>query len=803
MFYLGQTHKIWEWTSRDSNEATPMHYACCAGNIDMIDILEKEGVRFDVRSLNGSTPLHSAAICGQIKVLTDLISRYPTSVFDSQNMSISHYLAMSARFRNETTEEIIITDKYIPMSLQNKLKEEALFVDDHNRLPLHYVSKNGNVNLFIFYHSIIRDFSVVTRSMDTDGFTILDYAFLNTPIFYKDNVNRVLHCNIYLSSPAVDCNAHRLKIFIPHEYLIYLILKVSDKSRVIVQHNIEKYVNISLQKNNPHLLGLFYYNFPFKYRQYMLKNGIVSLESLFKHPMINPEIFLFLPEMNYDCSDITSKSVLHDIIEDKKRTFWSSQFFDFSKFKILSKSLDLCVDDNGRNFLHRSVIGGNYLAFHFLRKEGKSFYTKTRDGRNLLQLLVDSAPCFEEKPKRRKLVLFIYDKNGEVEKSWIENIFISDSYNAIASFLVNETRLLDDMSLHEICNPASESLSFSHKVAAKGILAVLLEIEKQFGSNASSCANKNNITSGTLFNFFNHFDKLPMSFGKSNINHDLIAPLFLKILMDFKPFLFPKYSVVRKCNYRMKNYRNIRSMEICIFRLEKEYLRLLQQFFKISGIKSNEDFGRSFRGDNGCFAKYLSALKSINEIPKSSLEPTCLTKDWILKKLQTECSKTSRSSKKIKRTLCYEIISILVKKGKYIEYSYSRVKVKYFFLLVSLYQSKINIPYESVGRFITKSTGVEFVDLSFESAYLRSAVKPDFHMHKKYKFWDWFKSCKNCLAKIMMNRISSLSAWDIRKWKGSMNSIPMKIFCNLSTILEDVNTPLKKYDSRFGDADVT
>lgn len=183
-------------------------------------------------------------------------------------------------------------------------------------------------------------------------------------------------------------------------------------------------------------------------------------------------------------------------------------------------------------------------------------------------------------------------------------------------------------------------------------------------------------------------------------------------------------------------------MEICIFRLEKEYLRLLQQFFKISGVKSKEDFDTFFRGDNGCFAKYLSALKSINEIPKSSLEPTCLTKDWILKKLQTECSKNSRSSKKIKRTLCYQIISILVKKGKYIELSYSRVKVKYFFLLVSLYQSKINIPYESVGRFITKSTGVEFVDLFFESAYLRSEVKPDFHMHKQYKFWDWFKSCK-------------------------------------------------------------
>lgn len=28
-----------------------MYYVCCVGNIDMIDILEKKGVRFDVRFL--------------------------------------------------------------------------------------------------------------------------------------------------------------------------------------------------------------------------------------------------------------------------------------------------------------------------------------------------------------------------------------------------------------------------------------------------------------------------------------------------------------------------------------------------------------------------------------------------------------------------------------------------------------------------------------------------------------------------------------------------------------------------------
>lgn len=54
----------------------------------------------------------------------------------------------------------------------------------------------------------------------------------------------------------------------------------------------------------------------------------------------------------------------------------------------------------------------------------------------------------------------------------------------------------------------------------------------------------------------------------------------------------------------------------------------------------------------------------------------------------------------------------------------------------------------------------------------------------------------------MMNWISLLSVWDIWKWKGFMNSIFMKIFCNLLIILEDVNIFFKKYDLCFGDVDV-
>lgn len=287
------------------------------------------------------------------------------------------------------------------------------------------------------------------------------------------------------------------------------------------------------------------------------------------------------------------------------------------------------------------------------------------------------------------------------------------------------------------------------------------------------------------------------------VNADLITALFLKILMDFKPFIFPKYSVERKCNYRMKNYRNIRSMEICVFKLEKEYLRLVQQIFKNSGIKSKEDFDRAFESNNDCSAKYIDVLSSMYENPKSSVGPTCLTEDWILNSLQTDCLKRSTSLNMINRTLCYQLISFLTKKSKIVVHWYSLVKVKYFFLLLRLYQNKVNIPFESFNRYKIKYNGAEFVHLLFKSAYLTSSMKIDFHMRKKYEFLDWFKSCKNCLAKIMMNRIGSLSVQEIRKWKGSSNSIPMQIFCTPPPVPEDVNEPLKNYNTRIFDADFT
>lgn len=113
--------------------------------------------------------------------------------------------------------------------------------------------------------------------MDTYDNTLLDSATGNMPVLSKTVVNIVKHCNVYLSSSDENCEAERMKIFTTHEYLTYLILKISDKTRdVFFLQNLEKYIYISLQKNSAHLLGIYFYNFNQEYSQYMYTNGIRS-----------------------------------------------------------------------------------------------------------------------------------------------------------------------------------------------------------------------------------------------------------------------------------------------------------------------------------------------------------------------------------------------------------------------------------------------------------------------------------------------------------------------------------------------
>lgn len=810
VFALGQHYDIWNWTARDTNGATPVHYACCAGNSEMINLLEQNGASFDVRSSNGSTPAHSAAICRQNSVLSRLLYRYPRSVFDNENRSISHYVAMSVRFRDETTEDIINKYEYQIFNLKKKLHEEIFLKDELGKSPLHYACESGNVNLFIFYYEFSTNFSSIITSFDNNKITFLDAAFANTPILYKKKLKVVDNsCNIFSVFSDVHCDDYRLKVFVPHEYMVYLILKstISHISGKIGLRDIERYVNISLQRNNAHLLGIIFHNFPHEYNHYMFKHGIASLKNLLKHPEIDPVLFSFLPDMIYDCSKITGEAVLHDIVQDEKRTFWTSKYFTFSKFKVLTKSLELCVDGNGYNFLQRSVIGGNVLAFRYFTELGMSCSVKTRDGKNLLQLLVDSAPCFEEENHKREFVISLVDNDSIVQNHWIENTFSAESYNVIAFYLAINTTVLSDMKLHEVCNNTSETLSFSHKVAGKGLITVLAVMEQQFGSKAVDCFNKNNVSTGSLLLFFKHHDKYPLPTGQSN--PDIVVSLFLKVVMDFKPFVLPKLSVERKCNYRMRNHRNIRSMGICVLQLEKEFFSIWHQYVKVSGLKSKKDFKErvyfflsSINDYNylNSFHNILDYIKKQNENENPTgnikLYLTSFIYDKILNLIHFSGCLLNRYSLKehFNSTECCRLISLLPKTKKLFISLYTHMKIRKMLLLIPLYQHFLNIPFKKHNQVRIKDDIAKLVELYARRSEVISIVKPEFFMQKGLDFWDFFKSCKNSFSKKMIKEISSSTVREIQKWRGSPENMftPFSPFIYIS---KKTKAPLEKYNS--------
>lgn len=207
--------------------------------------------------------------------------------------------------------------------------------------------------------------------------------------------------------------------------------------------------------------------------------------------------------------------------------------------------------------------------------------------------------------------------------------------------------------------------------------------------------------------FFNHFYKIPLFLRLVHVfpDADMIASFFLKTLMDFKPFVF---LWKKKCNYGIRNFRNIRDMGICGLKLEKEFLSLLQQYVRISGVKSKNDIAKMLsksHWQSKCeadtcsneFVNVLARIRELNKNPKAYLDLSSNIYDKALKLLKVNmCLNTSLSLNisKVISINCCKLISSIARLKKLLKYSYSIIKNKKMFLLFSLYQNQLNVPFE-------------------------------------------------------------------------------------------------------------
>lgn len=137
-------------------------------------------------------------------------------------------------------------------------------------------------------------------------------------------------------------------------------------------------------------------------------------------------------------------------------------------------------------------------------------------------------------------------------------------------------------------------------------------------------------------------------------------------------------------------------MGICGLKLEKEFLSLLQQYVRISGVKSKNDIAKMLsksHWQSKCeadtcsneFVNVLARIRELNKNPKDYLDLSCNIYDKTLKLLKAnKCLNKSLSLNisKVTSINCCKLISSIARLKKILKYSYSIIKTKkcfYFF----------------------------------------------------------------------------------------------------------------------------
>lgn len=102
------------------------------------------------------------------------------------------------------------------------------------------------------------------------------------------------------------------------------------------------------------------------------------------------------------------------------------------------------------------------------------------------------------------------------------------------------------------------------------------------------------------------------------------------------------------------------------------------------------------------------------------------------------------------------------------------------------------------------TTGLNIESFFIDFAQQMFNLKPEFHMQKKYDFWNWFKSCKNCNAKKMIRQISVSTVREIQQWKGSPTNFVSPFSKNPAFTLtsEETKMPLNQYYSQKDEKDI-
>lgn len=507
-----------DWDLKDTDNATPLHYAFCHNTIVFIVAAHKLKLNFTARTLNMSTIFHSAAICKSFSLYffskhEDYKLNVP-DVVDKDGRSILHYSMLMPLDKDGRVMQGKTRDDGYIFDVCFDFRHDFHLTDHEGRNFLHYAAKSGNYYGFHYASRMLsgKDIGLLLKKKDTMGRTPLDEVFYSMPKHETFEVLKIPSgCEIE-DVFYTFCGAKHDLILTDHEMVIWEIALYLNKHGGFSEYNITDMLFTSIRKSRvyPILILKTYASDAFKH-SILSSPDILNVVTQYEGPNIAE--FILTTENALNCNG--GVSPLHRIIFNDRNTQWRHCNVEFL-IKYLSKftaqNLNLCFDSDGYNLLHRAIMGGNIIATQYLVKKGMNTSKTSLSGLSPLFISVTKAPYLENS------VLPSYCANGstiQILQFILENTttnVITDSYGVIdydttSAFILRTLYQSKNISptvlAGDLCNGGEKKLGLIHLAAAKGLVTFLKKSRSLFGSNILNCHDYNNITPLYLAQIYN------------------------------------------------------------------------------------------------------------------------------------------------------------------------------------------------------------------------------------------------------------------------------------------------------------
>jgi ankyrin repeat protein len=620
-----------DWDLRDTDNATPLHYAFCHNTDFFIMAAHELRLNFTTRTLNMSTIFHSAAICKGLSLYQHSRNDYKyklnvTDVVDKDGRSILHYsmlmpLEKDGRVRQGKIEEDGTTWSIFVVCLD--FKHNFHLTDHEGRNFLHYAAKSGNYHGFVYTPQLLsdKDLGLLLKKKDKMGKTPLDEAFYSMPKHETFEVLRIPSGCEIKDVFYTFCRAKHDLILTDHEMVIWKIALYLNKHGGFSEYNITDMLLTTIRKSRVYPILIFKTYATDAFKHAILTNpDILNVVTEYEGPNIAE--FILTTENALNCNG--GFSPLHRIIFNDRNTQWvycNIKFLDKYLLEFPAQKLDVCFDSDGYTLLHRAIMGGNIIATQYLVNKGMNTSKTSLSGLSPLFISVTKAPYLENS------VLPSYYMNGStiqilqfVFENTTTNVF-TDSYGVVdydttSAFILQtlyQSKSINDTTLAGyLCMWGEKELGLIHLAAAKGLVTFLKESRSLFDSNILKCYDYNNITPLYLAQIYNQ----------------TIVIQWMKDIQVHR--VQPKPEVESLLIYNsLSNYRTFRIFDWTC-RLQYSYRHagiILQQVKKCLSMMTNHDSSLLYRNpfipiSVGIIYTTLQSLHNITIIPKLGL-PLC------------------------------------------------------------------------------------------------------------------------------------------------------------------------------------